>query len=75
MESASAGCGPEQLSEMQSHLVGLHKMHTAFLRVWIKGKGKLRPFSRRRRVTADKVTVGPRTARVTLQREALKCPF
>jgi len=50
-------------------------MRAAFLRVWIKGKGKLRPFSRRQRVTADKVTVGPRTARVTLQREALKCPF
>lgn len=75
MQSASAGCGPEQLSEMRSHLLGLQKMRAAFLRVWIKGKGKLRPFSRRRRVTADKVTVGPRTARVTLQQEALKCPF
>lgn len=75
MQSASAGCGPEQLSAMWSHLVGLQKMRAAFLRVWIKGKGKLRPFSRRQRVTADKVTVGPRTARVTLQREALKCPF
>lgn len=59
MQSTFTDSELEQLSEMQSHLVGLHKMRAAFLRVWIKGKGKLRPFSRRRRVTADKVTVGP----------------
>lgn len=59
MQSTATKSKLEQLSEMQSHLVGLHKMHTAFLRVWIKGKGKLCPFSRRQHVTADKVTVGP----------------
>lgn len=59
MQSTFTESKLEQLSEMQSHLVGLHKMRAAFLRVWIKGKGKLRPFSRRQHVTADKVTVGP----------------
>lgn len=59
MQSTLTESKLEQLSEMQSCLAGLHKMRAAFLRVWIKGKGKLRPFSRRQHVTADKVTVGP----------------